>query len=162
MKPYFIEIRSNIMVYKFALSLLLGSLPCLNLTLLEPLAAVSPPSIVGDPWASCRHDSANRAIGPRVAMPRRSQPTAVDPLPNHTVVDPPLLAGFWKEVSPPLLETLGENSTRALKPVRGSVRSWGPRCPDSGLLPAEVPGYATPAQVAPSSLSAQFPWEANS
>ena len=117
------------MVHKTALSLLLGSLPCLILILLEPLAAVGPPSIVGDPWASCRHDSANRATGPRVAMPRRSLPTAVDPLPNHIVADPPLLAGFWMEGSPSFLETRGklDLGTQARPWWREESRSMVPR-----------------------------------
>ena len=141
------------MVHKIALSLLLGSLPCLR-----TLATVGPSSIVGDPWASCRHDSANRAIGPRVAMSRRSTPSAADPLPNCVVVDPPLLAGSWMDVPPSVLETPRGKLTRAPKLARGGVRSRGPWCPDSGLLPAETPGNATLVQVAPSSSSLQdFP-----
>ena len=77
--PYFTKLKPTIRVHKNCPKSSSGTLTLLRLDLeylLESLAVVGPSSIVGDPWASCRHDSANRAIGPRVAMPRRSTPTA--------------------------------------------------------------------------------------
>ena len=72
-----------------------------------------------------------------------------DPLPTTTVMDPPLPAGFGKASK----RTAQRQDLGApwLERVQCGVKSRDPRCPGSGLLPAETPGIATLARVAPSS-----------